>query len=161
MRQRGQRRKRRRWGVGIDGNRIGSGRRLLRRWSQQLTDVVETGAAGRTEEAIVTDLRKTFGRDVLKEAVNELGGGKRDMASLLSVVVGVAKTDDAVIEGFQPTVGDGNAEDVAGQIVEHLVAAAGVLGMDDPAKLPDGGRNESKESGLFQTVTEFGAEDDR
>jgi len=63
---------------------------------------------------------------------------------LLSLVVAVTKTDDAVDERFQAAVGDGDAEDVAGKIVEHPVATSRVLGMNDPADLPDGGRNESK-----------------
>ena len=80
----------------------------------------------------------------MKEAVNEIGGGNRDMADLLSLVVAVPETDDAVDKRFQAAVGDGDAENVAGKIVEHLVAATGVLGMNDPSNRPDGGWNESK-----------------
>lgn len=96
-----------------------------------------------------------------KKAVNELGGRKRDMPDLLRLVVAVAKTDDAVDQRFQTTVGDGDAENVAGKIVQHLVASSSVLGMNDPANLPDVGWNESKQPCLFQTGTELGAEDRR
>ena len=144
---------------GVFGNRRSDGRSVGRRWSQQLPRAVEPGATGGTEDAVITNFGEAFGQDVLKEAVNELGGGKRDMTDLLSLVVTVAKTDDAVVERFQTAVGNGDAENVAGKIVEHLVAASSVLGMNDPADLPDGGRNESKETRLFQTGTELGAED--
>jgi len=142
---------------GVFGNRRSDGRSVGRRWSQQLPRAVEPGATGGTEDAVITNFGEAFGQDVLKEAVNELGGGKRDMTDLLSLVVTVAKTDDAVVERFQTAVGNGDAENVAGKIVEHLVAASSVLGMNDPADLPDGGRNESKETRLFQTGTELGA----
>ena len=83
------------------------------------------------------------------------------MADLLSLVVTVSKTNDAIDKRFQAAVGDGDAEHVAGKIVEHLAASSSVLGMNDPANLPDGGWNESKKSGCFQTGTELGAEDRR
>ena len=81
---------------------------------------------------------------MLKKAVNEFRGGKRDMANLLSFVVAVAETDDAIVEGFQAAVGNRDPEDVTAEIVEHFVATASVLGTNDPAKLPDGGGSESK-----------------
>ena len=56
---------------------------------------------------------------------------------MLRAVVAVAETDHAVVDGFQPAVGDGDAEDVAAEIFKNLVAAAGMLGMNDPVFLPD------------------------
>lgn len=117
--------------------------------------------AGRTEEAIVTNFGDAFGKDVLKKAVNELRRGKLDVADLLSLIVAITEANDVAIEGLQAAVGNGDAEDVAGKIVEHLVAAASVLGVHDPANLPDGRWNESKKSGLFQTGTKLGAKDQR
>ena len=117
-------------------------------------------AAGRTEDAVVADLRSALGQNVLKKAVNELGCGKLDVANLLSLVVAITETNNAVVvERFQTAVGDGDAENVAAKIVEHLVASSSMLGMNDPANLPDGGWNESKKPCLFQTGTELGAED--
>ena len=101
-------------------------------------------AAGRTEEAVVSDFRGALGQNVLKKPVNELGCGKLDVTDLLSLVVAITETDHAVVERFQTAVGNGDAENVAAKIVEHLVAASSMLGMNDPADLPDGGWNESK-----------------
>src|SRR5438876_5514239 len=125
------------WAIRVMGSSV------VRCWNQQLPSVVEPGTTGGTEDAVIANFGEAFGQNVLKEAVNELGGGQRDMADLLSLVVAVAKTDDVVVERFQAAVGDGDAENVAGQIVEHLVATSRVLGMNDPANLPHGGRNES------------------
>ena len=93
--------------------------------------------AGRTEDAVVTDFGSAFGQDVLKKPVNEVRGGKHDVADALSFVVAVAETDDAVVEGFQAAVGNGDAEHVAAKIVEHFVSPAGVLRMNHPANLPN------------------------
>ena len=100
--------------------------------------------AGRTEDAVVTNFGSAFGQDVLKKPVNELGGRKCDVASLLSLVVAVAETNDAVVEGFQSAVGNGDPENVTAKIVEHFVASARVLGLNDPASLPGGCGNELK-----------------
>ena len=116
-------------------------------------------AAGRTEDAVVADFRGALGQNVLKKPVNELGCGKLDVANLLSLVVAITETNNAVVERFQAAVGDGDAENVAAKIVEHGVASSRVLGMNDPANLPDGSWNESKKPCLFQTGTELGAED--
>ncbi len=83
------------------------------------------------------------------------------MANLLSLIITVAETDDAVVEGFQTAVGDSDPEHVTAEIVENLIATASVLGMNDPAKFPDGCGSESKECCLFKTGTEFSAEDIR
>lgn len=126
----------------------------------QLCGAVELRAACGTEETVVTDFRDAFGQNVLKKPVKEFGSGKRDVADLLSLVVTVAEADNAVVERFQTAVGNGDAEHVAGKIVEDFLATAGVLGMNDPASLPDEGWNESKKPCLFQSGTELGAKDD-
>ena len=83
------------------------------------------------------------------------------MANLLSAVIAVAEADHAVVDGFEPAVGDGDAEDIAAEVVEHLIAAAGMLGMNDPAFLPHGDGRSREQARLFKTGTEFRAEDDR
>jgi hypothetical protein len=66
-----------------------------------------------------------------------------------------------VVEGLQPAVGDRKTELVAAEIPEDFIAAARMLGVNDPAQFPDGGRNEAEACRLFQTLSEFGAEQDR
>ena len=146
--------------AGLFDSRRSRGCGLGRRWRQQLSGERESRAAGRTKEAVVANFRGALGQNVLKKPVNELGCGKLDVANLLSLVVTITETNNAVVvERFQTVVGNGDAENVAAKIVEHLVASSRMLGMNDPANLPDGGWNESKKPCLFQTGTELGAED--
>jgi hypothetical protein len=74
---------------------------------------------------------------VLEEALEKLDAGERDPAKVLGPIVPIAKGDLLVLDSFQTTVGDGDAEDVAAQIVEDLLAAPGVLAVDDPRLRPD------------------------
>ena len=94
----------------------------------------------------------------MKKAMNEVGGSKLDVADVLSLIIAVAEANNAVVEGFQTAVGNGDAEDVTGKIIEHLDATARVLGMNDPANLPDSGWNESKKLHFLQAGTELGTE---
>ena len=55
------------------------------------------------------------------------------MSNLMSLVVAVAETNLAVVDGFQTAVGDGDAEDVAAEIVEDLFTAARMLGSERPS----------------------------
>ncbi len=121
-----------------------SGGGLQGRWSAQRPCALKLSRAGGTQQAVVADFGGPFGQDVLKKAVDKLGGGKVDAADLLGFVVTVSESDDSVVERFQAAIGDGDAENIAGEIVEHFVATAGVLGVNDPARFPDGGWNESE-----------------
>lgn len=134
---------------------------MERRRSPQLSSAIELGGASRTEDAVVADFRRTLGQDVLKKPVDKLRCGKLDVADLVGLVVTVAETNDAIVERLQAAVDNGDSENVAGQIVEHFVAPAGVLRVNDPANLPDGGWSESKQSCLFESGAKLGAKDDR
>lgn len=116
--------------------------------------------ASGTEEAVVADLGCALRQDVLKKTVDELSGGKPNVADLLGLVVTVAESNHAVIKSFQAAVGNGDSENIAGEILEHLVAAAGVLGVNNPARFPDGDGDEAKKSSILESGTEFGTEDD-
>jgi hypothetical protein len=119
-----------------------------------------SGTSG-TEEAVVADLGRAFGQDVLEKSVDKLDSGKPNVADFLGLVVTVAESNNAVVKRLQAAIGNGDAKNIAGKIVEHLVASAGMLGVNHPTRLPDGGRTESKKSSFFKSRTEFGAEDDR
>ena len=64
-------------------------------------------------------------------------GRQRDVANLASAIVAVAELDLAVADRFQTAVGDGDAEDVAAQIAEDLLTAAGGLTVNDPFCIPE------------------------
>lgn len=74
---------------------------------------------------------------MLEESRDEFDSGQSDAANFLRAVIAVAETDRAVADGFKPVVGDGDSEDVASEVVEDLVAAPSMLGMNDPVFLPD------------------------
>lgn len=107
------------------------------------------------------DLGGALGRNVLKKASDEFDARQGDTAYLLGAVVTIAKADRAIVDGFDAAVGDGDAEHVTSEVVEDLLATAGVLGMNDPVFLPDRYRRMREQSRLFQSVTKLGAEDDR
>ena len=71
-----------------------------------------------------------------EESADELLSGQVDALDLLAAVVPVTESDLALVEAFDPAMGDGNAKHIASQIVQDLLALAGVLAMNDPVLLP-------------------------
>ena len=84
---------------------------------------------------------------MLEEALEKLDARERDPANVLRPIVPIAEGDLPVLDSFQTAVGDGDAEDVAAQVVEDFLAAAGVLAMHDPGCRPHGGGHLLKETG--------------
>jgi len=74
---------------------------------------------------------------MLEEALEKLDAGERDPAKVLGPIVPIAEGDLPVLDPFQRAVGDGDAEDVAAQVVEDLLAAPGVLAVNDPGRRPN------------------------
>ena len=74
---------------------------------------------------------------MLQETADELHARQRDMTDLLSLVIAIAESNGAGVDGYQTAVGDGDAEDVTGEIVQNLFTAAGMLRMNDPVFLPE------------------------
>ena len=95
---------------------------------------------------------------MLKESRDELDSRQSDTANLLRAVIAVAESDYTVVDGFKPAVGDGDPEDVACEVVEHLIAAAGMLGMNDPVFLPHRYGRVGEQSRPVQSRTEFRTE---
>jgi len=73
---------------------------------------------------------------VLEKPPEEFVSWKRDVANLLGLVIAIAESNSAAIDGFQTAVGDGDSEDVAGEIVQDLFTAAGMFTVNDPVFLP-------------------------
>ncbi len=93
--------------------------------------------AGGTPDSVVSDFDTAAWQNVLKEPSNEFTGRKRDAAGLLGLVIAVAETDLTVVDGFDPAVGDGDAEYIAAEIVEDLFTTARMLSVNDPFFLPE------------------------
>jgi len=121
--------------------------------------LVEQRFARGTEEAVVADFGEPRGQDVLQEAADERDGVEGTSLGRAGAAVAVAEGDVAVLEAFEAAVDEGDAEDVPGQVVEHLGAAAGVLEVDDPLRAPDRGRGLIEEAGRAEGRAELGAEE--
>ena len=97
---------------------------------------------------------------MLQESADELHARQSDMTDLVGLVIAVVESNEAAVDGFQAAVGDRDAEDVAGEIVQHLFPTARMLAVNNPVFLPERWWHATEQSRLFQAGTEFGAEDD-
>ena len=111
------------------------------------------------EQAIIADLLKAFGQNVLQEAMNE--GEWRQLSELPFAGGGVlaAEHDVLVVNGNDSAVGDGDAEEIAGKVEQGLVAGADGFAVYDPVFVPDQGRDQVEQAGPLQVVAELGSED--
>src|SRR5258706_12752944 len=113
------------------------------------------GFRRRAENSVVTDFGDTARKNVLEESPDEFDSRQSDPLYLLGAIVAIPEADRAIVDGFDAAVGDGDAKDVASEVIENLVATAGVLGMNDPVFLPDRYSSMSEQSGRFQCVTKL------
>jgi hypothetical protein len=74
---------------------------------------------------------------MLEEALEKRHPCECHPSEVLGPIVPIAERDLPVLDPFQSTVRDGDAEDVATQVVEDLLTAPGVLAVDDPRLRPD------------------------
>lgn len=73
---------------------------------------------------------------MLQEPADELHARQGDMTDLMGLVIAIPESNEAAVDGFQAAVGDRDAEDVAGEIVQNLFTAAGMFTVNDPVFLP-------------------------
>src|SRR3984957_19641525 len=96
-------------------------------------------AFGRMPEAEVADLVQAGREDVLEEAAHELMALQGAGAAARRFAVLVANGDGALIERHDAGIGDGGAEDVAGEIAQHGLGAVAPVGdVDHPGLGPSG-----------------------
>src|SRR3989442_679175 len=96
---------------------------------------------------------------MLEEALEKLDAGECDPAKALGPIVLIAEGDLVVLNSFQTAVGEGDAEDVAPQVVEDLLAAPGVLAVNDPGRRPQVGWHLVEEIGTVEGGTDLRSED--
>src|SRR4051812_11997915 len=122
------------------GRAIGGvlGRPDLVRRSRALEPEQQTGpgreiALGGGPQAEVADLVQSLWQDMLQETAHELFARGPAGAPAIGLAVLVAEGDAVGIEVNDAAVGDGNAEDVAGEVIEHrLLTVAPGGAMDNP-----------------------------
>jgi hypothetical protein len=112
-----------------------------------------------TEDSVVADFHHAARKHVLKESAEEFDTRQGDALELLRAVVSIVEAHHAIGGRFDAAVGDGDAENVASQIVQNLVAAPGMLGADDPVFLPHRRGSFGEQPHLLQSCAEFGPDD--
>jgi len=73
---------------------------------------------------------------VLQESAEELYARQSDMTDLVGFVIAVVESNEAAVDGIQAAVGDRDAEDVAGEIVQNLFTGASVFTVNNQVFLP-------------------------
>ena len=127
------------------------------------------------EEAEVAYLHEAFGEDVLEETVDELIGGEGAKFEQAGVGRVIAEGDLVVLELDEAAVGEGDAEDIGGQVLEGRASIANRLAVHDPVlfsrkgrDLPEGagtcgrpnrGRDGGGEGRLVEGMEELGSKD--
>src|SRR3954453_21617925 len=152
----------RRWrGLGV-GVRLGSGG--FGRWAgglrqqEKVPQVAQRFAARGMPQAVIADLMKAGRQDVLEEAPDELVAGDGFPALAVGGAVLVAIGHGGVVDGQDAVVGDGDAEGVAGEIVERGLLSLGPWrDVNDPGDLPEMGRQVGVRAELGEGIAEAGA----
>jgi len=120
----------------------------------------ESGAAIWGEEAVVTDLDEAAGEDVLEEEGDEFLRWERPAPDRACAGVDVSEGDAVVLEALDAFVGEGDAVDVASQILGDGHAIASVLDLEGPATGEESPGDTVQETGSLQAVADLGPEDD-
>jgi len=98
------------------------------------------------EQSEVADLDEAGGQDMEQEAADELDSFEaHDAAAVAMPGVPPAEAHLSVFEAEQPSVGDGDAMRVAGQILQHMFRSSeGRLGVDHPLCSAQGAKQSVK-----------------
>src|SRR5215471_7157288 len=127
------------------------------RQQENIPEVAQQLARG-MPQAVIADLVEAGRQDVLEEAPDELVAGHGLRALAVGGAVLVAIGHRGVVDGQDAVVGDGDAEGVAGEIVERcLLSLAPWRDVNDPGDLPDMGRQVGGRAEPGEGVAEAGA----
>ena len=96
---------------------------------------------------------------MLEEALEKLDAGERDPAQVLGPIVPIAEGDLPVLDPVRRAVGDSDAEDVAAQVIEDLLAAPSVLAVNDPGRRLNARWHLVEQTGVGEGGTDLGPED--
>jgi len=101
------------------------------------------------------------GQDVQEESLEESFRGQGAALDRGGAVVTIAECDLSVLEALDAAIGDGDAEDISCEIVQHLLAGAGMLEVDDPllGGAPNGPGHGAEQACLVERVMHLGAKD--
>jgi len=120
---------------------------------------LEKMTINRGEQTIGADFVHSFGQNVLQETMDELHRGKDHGLPFVIAGVLIAKSDLTIPTGENPAIGDGDAVEVAGEVVKGLFRALeSRLAVDDPWDPPYGFRKAHGWQGLAGHLRKFGSE---
>src|ERR1700761_6559497 len=109
-------------------------------------------------QAVIADLVEAGRQDVLEKAPDELVAGHGFLALAVASAVLVAIGHGRVVDSQDAVVGNGDAEDVAGEIVEcGLLSFAPWRNVNDPEDLPDMGWQVGVRAEPGEGIAEAGA----
>jgi len=118
------------WGRGLNGG-------LVLSEAKGMAGVLAFGALCGMPESVVADFVEAFGEHMLEESAHELVSSEGAGGPLLVLAVFVPERDGAVVHGEDAPVGDGDAVDVTGEVVEHGgLALSPRLAPGDPVSRP-------------------------
>jgi len=123
-------------------------------------DPGEGDGRGWVEEAVVADLHEAFGQDMLEEPADELEGTESHGSPSVAVGLLVAEEYGIVFHLQDSAVGDGDAEDIGGEVLDRVRAVSHGLGVDDPGHVPKLGADLAQEPCLFHLIPELDSEED-
>jgi len=112
-------------------------------------------------EAEVADFHEAFREHVLEEPAKKLDGVERGGSWSSTARLAVGESDAAVCESHEATVGDGDPEDIGGEVLEGHVAISARLRVDVPREVPDVWVDVRQQSGLAHVFFEDGTVDGR
>lgn len=125
----------------------------------------EEGTFGGSQETEVTHFHETGRQDMLEEAVDEMlhgGGAGLELSGIGSAVLesDLGSLEAAIIsEAHQTAIGDSDAEDVRGEVLEGSLSIADWFAVNDPVLAPNLWSYLSKDGGFFEDVLKFGPEE--
>lgn len=96
---------------------------------------------------------------MLQEAANELDNIESQDSGTPAVRLAITNEHGTISNTDDARVGDGDFENVGGEILESGLAGAHRLAVDVPVDVPDWGRNLLKQFGLFHQIAELGSKD--
>jgi hypothetical protein len=128
-------------GSGGRQDQVGGGVLIRVRPVEQEAQGSQAKVMGVGKEAEVAHLHKALWEDVLQETVDELIGGESAEFELAGVGRAIAEGDLVVLKLDEAAVGEGDAEDVRGQVFEGRASIANRLAVHYPVLFPRKGRD--------------------
>ena len=114
-----------------------------------------------TGKPIVSNLGETPWEHVLEEPREERRRGQRAARQLPGTTITEPKRDATVVDVFEAIVGDRDPENVAAEVLEHLLPGGRRLHVDDPIARPGLGGDLIEQAGPAHGVAHLAAKDGR